>query len=169
MIPLALAWLPRAGAFARSHWKLLGIGLLALFAGIQTLRLAWAHTALEKLTAKIAVMAAVTAETDKRWRATENTWKVTAYQIQKDRDDEIKDIAHERDAALAELRNRPRRPAPGTAEASGNGQTASGCTGSQLYREDAELALREAARADTIRVALKSCYAQYDMITETPQ
>ena len=106
MTPLAII------SFARSHWKLIGIGLLALFAGIQTLRLAWTQTALEKLTTKIAVMAAVTAETDKRWRATENTWKVTAYQIQKERDDEIKDIAHERDAALAELRNRPRRPAP---------------------------------------------------------
>lgn len=164
MIPLALAWLPRAGAFARSHWKLLGIGLLAIFAGIQTLRLAWTQTALEKLTAKIAVMAAVTAETDKRWRATENTWKVTAYQIQKERDDENAKIAAERDAALAELRNRPRRPAPGTAEASGNGQAAGGCTGAQLYREDAELALREAARADTIRAGLKACYAQYDMI-----
>ena len=158
MTPLAII------SFARSHWKLLGIGLLAIFAGIQTLRLSWTQTALEKLTAKIAVMAAVTAETDKRWRATENTWKVTAYQIQKERDDEIKDIAHERDAALAELRNRPRRPAPGATESPGNGQAASGCTGAQLYREDAELALREAARADTIRVALKACYRQYDMV-----
>lgn len=164
MIPLALAWLPRAGAFARSHWKLIGIGLLAIFAGIQTLRLAWTQTALEKLTAKIAVMAAVTAETDKRWRATENTWKVTAYQIQKERDDENAKIAAERDAALAELRNRPRRPAPGTAEASGNGQAASGCTGARLFGDDAEFLIREAARADTTRIALKACYKQYDMI-----
>lgn len=158
MTPLAII------SFARSHWKLIGIGLLALFAGIQTLRLAWTQTALEKLTAKIAVMAAVTAETDKRWRATENTWKVTAYQIQKERDDEIKDIAHERDAALAELRNRPRRPAPGTAEATGNGQAASGCTGAQLYGNDAEFLIREAADADKLRVGLKACYAQYDMV-----
>ncbi len=158
MTPLAIL------TFARSHWKLLGIGLLAIFAGIQTLRLAWTQTALEKLTAKIAVMAAVTAETDKRWRATENTWKVTAYQIQKERDDEIKDIAHERDAALAELRNRPRRPAPGTAEATGNGQAASGCTGAQLYGNDAEFLIREAVDADKLRVGLKACYAQYDMV-----
>lgn len=42
MTPLAII------SFARSHWKLLGIGLLAIFAGIQTLRLSWTQTALEK-------------------------------------------------------------------------------------------------------------------------
>lgn len=142
---------------------------LALFAGIQTLRLSWTQTALEKLTGQIRVMQAVTEETDKRWRATENTWKVNTASIKKERDDEIKDIAAERDAALAELRNRPRRPAPGTTEAPSNGQAASGCTGAQLYGNDAEFLIREASDADTIRTALKACYRQYDMITETTQ
>ena len=155
--------------FARSHWKLIGLTTLAIFAGIQTLRLSWTQAALEKLTAKIAASVAITNETDKRWRERENTWRVNTATIEKERDDEIKDIAHERDAALAELRNRPRRPTPGTAQSTANGEAASGCTGAELYRDDAELALREAARADTIRVALKACYAQYDMITETPQ
>lgn len=152
--------------FARSHWKLLGIGLLAIFAGIQTLRLSWTQTALEKLTAKIAVMAAVTAETDKRWRATENTWKVTAYQIQKERDDEIKDIAAERDAALAELRNRPRRPAPGTAEASGNGYAG---TGLGLARDDAEFLTRYAAAAAELQASHNACVRTYKMISEITQ
>ena len=109
-------------------------------------------------------MAAVTAETDKRWRATENTWKVTTYQIQKERDDEIKDIAHERDAALAELRNRPRRPRPRHAEATGNGQAASGFLEHNYTENDAEFLIREAADADKLRVGLKACYAQYDMV-----
>jgi hypothetical protein len=152
--------------FARSHWKLLGIGLLAIFAGIQTLRLSWTQTALEKLTAKIAVMAAVTAETDKRWRATENTWKVTAYQIQKERDDEIKDIAHERDAALAELRNRPRRPAPGTAEASGNGCAG---TGLGLARDDAEFLTRYAAAAAELQARHNACVRTYKMIEDSSE
>ena len=139
---------------------------LALFAGIQTLRLAWTRTALEKLTAKIAVMAAVTAETDKRWRATENTWKVTAYQIQKERDDEIKDIAHERDAALAELRNRPRRPAPGTAEASGNGYAG---TGLGLARDDAEFLTRYAAAAAELQARHNACVRTYKMIEDSSE
>ncbi len=152
--------------FARSHWKLLGIGLLAIFAGIQTLRLSWTQTALEKLTAKIAVMAAVTAETDKRWRATENTWKVTAYQIQKERDDEIKDIAHERDAALAELRNRPRRPAPGTTEATGNGCAG---TGLGLARDDAEFLTRYAAAAAELQARHNACVRTYKMIEDSSE
>lgn len=160
MTPLAIL------TFARSHWKLLGIGLLAIFAGIQTLRLSWTQTALEKLTAKIAVMAAVTAETDKRWRATENTWKVTAYQIQKERDDEIKDIAHERDAALAELRNRPRRPAPGTAEASGNGCAG---TGLGLARDDAEFLTRYAAAAAELQARHNACVRTYKMIEDSSE
>lgn len=152
--------------FARSHWKLLGIGLLAIFAGIQTLRLSWTQTALEKLTAKIAVMAAVTAETDKRWRATENTWKVTAYQIQKERDDENAKIAHERDAALAELRNRPRRPAPGTAEATGNGCAG---TGLGLARDDAEFLTRYAAAAAELQASHNACVRTYKMIEDSSE
>ena len=158
-----------AGATLLRHWKWVALGSLAIFAGIQTLRLSWTQAALEKLTAKIAASVAITNETDKRWRERENTWKVKAAQIVKDKDNEIQAIDAERDAALAELRNRPRRPTPGTAQSTANGEAARGCTGASLFAEDAEFALREAARADTIRVALKSCYAQYDMITETPQ
>lgn len=115
-----------AGATLLRHWKWVALGSLAIFAGIQTLRLSWAQTALEKLTAKIAASVAITNETDKRWRERENTWRVNTATIEKERDDEIKDIAHERDAALAELRNRPRRPAPGTAQSPANGEAASG-------------------------------------------
>lgn len=157
-----------AGATLLRHWKWVALGSLAIFAGIQTLRLAWTQTALEKLTAKIAVMAAITNETDKKWRATESTWKVKAAQIVKDKDNEIQAIDAERDAAIAELRNRPRRPAPGTAQSPANGEAASGCTGARLFGDDAEFLIREAARADTIRVALNACYAQYDMISEAP-
>ena len=158
MTPLAIL------TFARSHWKLIGIAALAIFAGTQTLRLAWMTTAVEKITAKVKVMDAKARQIDAQYRLTENTWKVKAAQIVKDKDNEIQAIDAERDAAIAELRNRPRRPAPGTAEASGNGQAASGCTGARLFGDDAEFLIREAARADTTRIALKACYKQYDMI-----
>lgn len=155
----------QALTFARSHWKLIGIAALAIFAGTQTLRLAWTQTALEKLTAKIAVMAAITNETDKKWRATESTWKVKTAQIVKDKDNEIQAIDAERDAAIAELRNRPRRPAPGTTQS-----PADGCagTGLGLARDDAEFLTRYAAAAAELQASHNACYAQYDMISEAP-
>ena len=158
-----------AGATLLRHWKWVALGLIALFAGIQTLRLAWLQTAFEKITATVKVMQAQTEATDRQYRITENTWRVNTASIKKERDDEYKAIAAERDAALAELRKRPRRPAPGTTESPANGQDQPGATGAQLFREDAEFLVREAADADTTRTALKACYRQYDMITETPQ
>ena len=155
-----------AGATLLRNWKWVALGSLAIFAGIQTLRLSWAQTALEKLTGQIRVMQAVTEETDKRWRATENTWKVNTASIRKERDDEIKDIAAERDAALAELRTRPRRPAPGTTEAPGNGCAG---TGLGLARDDAEFLTRYAAAAAELQARHNACVRQYDMITETTQ
>lgn len=153
----------QALTFARSHWKLIGIAALAIFAGTQTLRLAWTQTALEKLTAKIAVMAAITNETDKKWRATESTWKVKAAQIVKDKDNEIQAIDTERDAALAELRNRPRRPAPGTAQS-----PADGCagTGLGLARDDAEFLTRYAAAAAELQASHNACVRTYRIIEE---
>ena len=63
-------------------------------------------------------------------------------------------------AALTDsLRNRPERPAvPASAS---TGDAGGWCSGPQLYREDAQLALSEAERADTIRLALKACQDAY--------
>lgn len=87
-----------------------------------------------------------------------------ADQLRKDKDHEISVIADQRDAALVSVRARPERPsgAAGQGSASRDGQAAAGCTGAQLYREDAGVLVREAARADTIRIELQSCYQQYD-------
>ena len=79
--------------------------------------------------------------------------------IEKEKNAQIRNINSQLVDAISELRKRPSR-----AQSSPNGQTTGYCTGSQLYAEDAELALREAARADTIREALKACYLQYDAI-----
>ena len=70
-------------------------------------------------------------------------------------------------AALGQLHNRPDRPSDGgVPPVAGTGATPAGCTGAQLYREDAELAIREATRADKLRVALSACYQQYDNARE---
>jgi hypothetical protein len=82
-----------------------------------------------------------------------------ADQIRIQKDAQIASINNSLADALIELRKRPSR-----AQATPNGQGAKYCTGAQLYAEDAELALREAVRADTIREALKACYLQYDSL-----
>ena len=63
-------------------------------------------------------------------------------------------------AALTDsLRNRPERPAvPASAT---DGDAGRGCTGAELYREDAELVVAESERAEIIRIALKKCQDAY--------
>lgn len=62
------------------------------------------------------------------------------------RDEEINSILAERDALAKRLRNRASRPqvTPKTSE------TPAPCTGAQLFREDGEFLVGEAARADKI-------------------
>jgi hypothetical protein len=103
----------------------------------------------------VAFKATIVAET----AAVEREHQFAADQIRKEKDAKIDSINTQLANAISELRQRPSR-----AQGAGNGQVTSYCTGSQLYAEDAELALREAARADTIREALKACYKQYDSL-----
>lgn len=91
----------------------------------------------------------------------QETHQQAADQIRKEKDAQIAFINNQLVDAISQLRQRPNR-----AQTAANGQITSYCTGSQLYAEDAELALREAARADTIREALKACYKQYDALTQ---
>jgi len=46
--------------------------------------------------------------------------------------------------------------------ATGAGQ--GGCTPRELYRQDAEVAVRLAREADELTAALKQCYAQYETL-----
>ena len=78
------------------------------------------------------------------------------HKIRKDKDAQIKVINTQLVDAVSELRKRTSR----SAETS-NGQS---CNGSALFAEDAEFLVREAARADEIRIALQSCYNQYESI-----
>lgn len=64
-----------------------------------------------------------------------------------------------------QLRDRPARESamPSTPGAEHN--TASGCNGTQLYREDSEFLVGEAERAEKIRIALSQCLAQYNSLS----
>lgn len=89
-------------------------------------------------------------------RDKEHQYQADADEIRKAKDDQIRNINNQLADALVSLRQRPSR----TAE-TGNGQN---CNGTGLYAEDSEFLVREASRADQIRVALQSCYQQYDSI-----
>jgi hypothetical protein len=89
-------------------------------------------------------------------REKEHDYQAESDKIRKDKDAQIKVINNQLVDAISELRKRTSR----TSETS-NGQ---GCNGSTLYAEDAEFLIREASRADEIRVSLDSCYKQYDSI-----
>jgi hypothetical protein len=95
---------------------------------------------------------------EKTIRDKEHKYQADADQIRKDKDAQIKVINNQLVDAVSELRKRPSR----TAETS-NGKN---CNGASLFAEDAEFLVREAARADEVRVALDACYKQYDSVSK---
>jgi hypothetical protein len=102
------------------------------------------------------------AEAEKSARNREKELTEAAAQIRRQKDEQIARINSELWITLDGVRQRPSihdLPADTTL-----GQTAQGCYPAELFREHAEMALREAARADTIMSALNSCYLQYDSL-----
>jgi len=93
---------------------------------------------------------------EKAIRNKEHQYQADADKIRIEKDAQIKAINDQLVDAISELRKRP-----GRAAETGNGQS---CNGTGLYAEDAEFLIREASRADTIRIALQSCYQQYESI-----
>jgi hypothetical protein len=89
-------------------------------------------------------------------REKEHEYQAAADTIRKEKDAQIKVINTQLVDAISELRQRPSR----TAETS----TGKGCNGTSLFAEDSEFLVREAARADEIRVGLQACYKQYEAL-----
>lgn len=89
-------------------------------------------------------------------REKEHQYQADADKIRTDKDAQIKAINNQLVDAISELRKRPSR-----AEQAANGQSGTGAT---LSAEDAEFLIREASRADQIRIGLDACYKQYDSI-----
>ena len=103
------------------------------------------------------------AQAEKAARDKENALTNDLASIRRAKDAEIQNVRRSLDIAINSLRHRPERPANGVSSdtPSGGGST-QGCTGAQLYREDAEVALRIARDADELRVAYKACTRAYD-------
>lgn len=96
---------------------------------------------------------------EKAIRAKEHQYQADADKLRTEKDAQIKAINNQLVDAVSELRKRTSR----SSETS-DGSTAKGCDGSKLYAEDAEFLIREASRADEIRVSLLSCYKQYESL-----
>ena len=93
-------------------------------------------------------------------RAKEQAAATTLATIEQKASDEKKRLSADLAAAYRELRNRPERPSGGdVSKSTGNSL---GCTGAGLFAEDAGAALREAARADSVRLQLEACRKAYE-------
>lgn len=66
--------------------------------------------------------------------------------------------------AVAGLSNRPSRGDAGSVP--GGATNGTGCAPSQLYREDAGVAIKLAGEADQLRIALQSCQVRYQSVYE---
>ena len=93
---------------------------------------------------------------EKTIRDKEHQYQSDADQIRKDKDVQIKVINTQLIDAVSQLRSRS-----SNATKTINGQD---CNGATLSAPDAEFLIREAARADEIRIGLQTCYKQYEAI-----
>ena len=93
---------------------------------------------------------------EKTIRDKEHQYQSDADSIRTQKDAQIKVINTQLVDAVSQLRSRT-----SYATKTVNGQD---CNGAALSSPDAEFLIREAARADKIRVGLEACYKQYDSI-----
>ena len=101
------------------------------------------------------------ADAEAKAREQEKTWQEAANAIVKNQDAKLAATRRNLDAALNGLRDRPDRTASDT-KPTGTACTCS--TGAGLCKQDAEFLVREASRADSIRVGLEACYDYADKV-----
>jgi hypothetical protein len=93
---------------------------------------------------------------EKTIRDKEHQYQAESDKIRKTKDEQIKVINNQLVDAISGLRSRSSSPTKTV-----NGQD---CNGQALSAPDAEFLIREAARADEIRIGLQACYQQYDSL-----
>lgn len=97
-------------------------------------------------------------------REKEQALQANADQLRTEMSNELKAINQRSASAIDSLRKRAERPPEGSAVSSTAGAGQGGCTPRELYRQDAEVAIRLAREADELAAALKQCYAQYETL-----
>ncbi len=94
-------------------------------------------------------------------RAKEQELQANADRLRQEKDREIRDLNARTTALTNSLQHRPSSSQAGSVSGSTSTRPGiSGCSGKDLFREDAESLVQIAIEADTLRLALKQCYAQ---------
>jgi hypothetical protein len=96
-------------------------------------------------------------------REKEQALQVGANNLREEKDRELKKIADTNRILLGSLRNRPERPAEGSA-VSGSSGACSAATGAQLAKGDAEFLAGYSADAASLKAALDQCVKQYESL-----
>jgi hypothetical protein len=134
-------------AFGTGYWR-------GHSAGEAEVQQKWDHEKADQLAAY--------AKAQDEARAREQEMQVNADKLRQEKDREIRDIAARNAALVNSLRDRPTRPAEGSAVPSTSSSGSTACNGGQLYRQDAEFLAGLAAEADQLRAVLNQCYKQYN-------
>ena len=96
-------------------------------------------------------------------REKEQALQQGANNLREEKDRELKKVADTNRILLGSLRNRPERPAEGSA-VSGAAGACSGATGAQLAKGDAEFLAGYSADAASLKAALDQCVKQYESL-----
>ena len=96
------------------------------------------------------------AKAEKAIRSLEHQYQDETNKINGEKNAQIKTLNTSLNTALVSLRQRPSSPT--------NTSDGKDCNGQALSAPDAEFLIREASRADEIRIALEACYKQYEAI-----
>jgi hypothetical protein len=108
-----------------------------------------------------AIQLAAQAEAEMKARQTEQALQQTINRIKQEKTREATRLANDYAAVLHSLHDREDRPRDGGLPegASAGAESARGCTGAELYRDDAAFLAGQANAADQLRLALKACVA----------
>jgi hypothetical protein len=106
----------------------------------------------------IAVQAQATLAAEAKARKAEQAISVAVQNARSESDAKIKQVRANLERTISQLRNRPERTiqVPTVTAA-----PTEGCTGTKLFRQDAEFLIREATRADELEAALRQCETTY--------
>lgn len=99
-------------------------------------------------------------------RKKEQELQAQADKLRSDKDVEIRNLNARATALTNSLQQRPSTTTQTSSlsGSSGTGSGIAGCSGKNLFREDAESLVQIAIEADTLRLALKQCYGQYEAL-----
>ncbi len=149
-------------------------GVLAVLLGLQTWRL---HTAQIDLATNLVAIAGVRtkaatdlAESEKKARETESTLNESAAQTRKETNEKITDLTARSTSLLDRVRIAEARAATTklsqASTTTSDGSVAGRSDGTELLGSLGTADVEEATRAETIRLHLKACYADYNRVAK---